>query len=870
MNTYKYVAFISYQRKDEEWAKWLHHQLEYYHLPVNSGQDNSNAINSLRPIFLDEAELAGGILSEGIEDALSHSKFLIVLCSPASAKSIWVNKEVEYFIDQGNIQNIIPVIIDGCPYSTHVDEECFGPALYNLKGSENELLGINAKFGREIASVKIVSQIIGVGFDALWNRYEREKESERQRQLEEKRRLQRIESRYLSEKGFKILQEGDNYLARRIAVRALPKNLNSTEDRPFIGPAGELLLRAFQKNDTIIKFTSAVYCTSYSPDGRLIAIGGAGHGLQILNAITGQKIKRIGSATIGNLSFSPDCKKVACSECESLVVYDLNGDYWAREVRGVRGMSTVDCVEYTKDGKYIASTCFTTHEIILWNAANLEEIRRFTGHTDLIKCLSFSMSGKTLVSGSKDETIRYWDVETGECIEYVDGFNSTVSSVCFNSDITKLLVGLGSGNVLLLDTDNVSILKKFSDHDRAVLSVRFSPDEKKIISASEDKTAVVREIDPDLSGHLIMPKKIEHADIVFCAEMSKDGKQVVTASSDYSIKFSDVTERQPYNLRSEYINSNGQKHCYTPNSRQIYIAGRLRNEKSKMLIRRWDLRSDAETDQTIETKQGIGRILLTNDAKYLILSLFDKRIILMDAKKMKILKEIKVDKLLARSTHLCNNDKEIMVVTEYGLAHFHDLETLEEVRPHYRINNYLSIYARIVLDKTDNILICAEYNNEISFHDLRERKVKKRFNTNDTRGMDVSPDSKILAVSDNQNILLWDMHHHKSIKELKGHETIVRACKFSPDGNYLLTCDEDTIKLWDIKSGECFNNFNHHEAKMAYVDFSPDGKKCVSIDENGYIKLWDFVKLQGVIDITRKRFAGYDFTDEEKVFLSLD
>ena len=43
-----------------------------------------------------------------------------------------------------------------------------------------------------------------------------------------------------------------------------------------------------------------------------------------------------------------------------------------------------------------------------------------------------------------------------------------------------------------------------------------------------------------------------------------------------------------------------------------------------------------------------------------------------------------------------------------------------------------------------------------------------------------------------------------------------------------------------------------------------------SIDENGYIKLWDFVKLQGVIDITRKRFAGYDFTDEEKVFLSLD
>lgn len=867
MKTYKYVAFISYQRKDEEWAKWLHHQLEYYHLPVNLGQEKSNAINSLRPIFLDEVELAGGILSENIEDALSHSKFLIVLCSPNSAKSIWVNKEVQYFIDQENIQNIIPVIIDGYPYSANVDEECFVPALYNLKGSENELLGINAKFGREIASVKIVSQIIGVGFDVLWNRYEREKEYERQRQLEEKRRLQRVESRYLSEKGFKILQEGDNYLARRIAIHALPENLNSTEDRPFIGPAGELLLRAFQKDDTIIKFTSAAYCASYSPDGKIIASGGVSQGLQIWDAITGQKIKDFGGSTIGNLCFSPDCKKIACAEWEELVIYDLNGDYWSKETRYVHGMKWADCVEYSSDGKLIATTCCDTHEIILWDAASLEEIRRFRGHTDRIKCLNFSPSGKTLVSGGKDETIRYWDIKTGECIEYVNDFNATVFSVRFNSDATKLLVGLESGNVLLLDTDNASILKKFSDHYGAVRSVRFSPDEKKIISASEDHSAVIREI---YSYMYSMPHKIQHENVVCCAEMSNDGKRVVTASSDYSIKISDVTKKQPYNLRFEYINSNGLEHYYTPNSRQIYISGRLQNEKSKIQIRRWDLRSDARTDQTIDTERGVGKMLLTNDAKYLLLSLNDKRIVLMDAKKMKTLKEFKVDRLHSSATHLCNNGKEIMIVTEDGFVYFRDLETFEEVRPHYQTNIYLRVDARIVLDKTENILICADNTCGISIHDLRERTSKRLLFTSYTRGLDISPDSNILAVSDSRNIILWDLHYHKSIKELKGHETTVRACKFSPDGNCLLTCDEDTIKLWDVNSGECFNNFKHHEARIEHVDFSPDGKKCLSIDEKGYIKLWDFVPLQDVIDITRKRFAGYEFTDDEKAFLSLD
>ena len=99
---------------------------------------------------------------------------------------------------------------------------------------------------------------------------------------------------------------------------------------------------------------------------------------------------------------------------------------------------------------------------------------------------------------------------------------------------------------------------------------------------------------------------------------------------------------------------------------------------------------------------------------------------------------------------------------------------------------------------------------------------------------------------------------------------IVRACRFSPDGNYLLTCDKDTIKLWDVKSGECFNNFNHHEARLKSIDFSPDGKKCISTDEKGYIKLWDFIPLQSVINVTRKRFAGCDFTDEEKALLAID
>ena len=86
----EYYAFISYQREDEKWAKWLADELEHYHLPTTlNGKDLPK---SLRPIFRDVDELSAGNLPQQIYHALSISKNLIVVCSPRSAQSEWVKK----------------------------------------------------------------------------------------------------------------------------------------------------------------------------------------------------------------------------------------------------------------------------------------------------------------------------------------------------------------------------------------------------------------------------------------------------------------------------------------------------------------------------------------------------------------------------------------------------------------------------------------------------------------------------------------------------------------------------------------------------------------------------------------------------------
>lgn len=171
----EYFAFISYQRQDAKWAEWLRRKLEHYRLPSNLRKQDPSLPKEIRPVFRDVLELSSGLLSDEIREALLESRYLIVICSPNSAKSPWVDKEVQTFIELGRAKSIIPFIIDGEPCSGNSETECFTPGLRSLKG-DDELLGINInEMGRDAAAVKVVARMFGLKFDMLWQRYQRER-----------------------------------------------------------------------------------------------------------------------------------------------------------------------------------------------------------------------------------------------------------------------------------------------------------------------------------------------------------------------------------------------------------------------------------------------------------------------------------------------------------------------------------------------------------------------------------------------------------------------------------------------------------------------------------------------------------------------
>ena len=178
----KYAAFISYSHADESWAKWLHRSLESYRVPSRLvGKIGSKGLVPKRigRCFRDQAELsAASHLGETLRQALRDAQTLIIICSPRSATSHWVNEEIKYFKSLGRNSQIYALIVDGEPNSKDPSQECFPPAL--LLGDDGqslqEPLAADARSsadGKTDGFLKLAAALLGVDFDELRQREQR-------------------------------------------------------------------------------------------------------------------------------------------------------------------------------------------------------------------------------------------------------------------------------------------------------------------------------------------------------------------------------------------------------------------------------------------------------------------------------------------------------------------------------------------------------------------------------------------------------------------------------------------------------------------------------------------------------------------------
>ncbi len=190
----KYWAFLSYSHRDAEWGDWLHKALETYRVPrrLPGKQSRDGTVpERVFPIFRDREELpVSANLGTNINQALEESRYLIVICSPHSAQSRWVNEEIKTFRKLGRADRILALIVAGEPNASDgkpgfsATEECFPEALRfrqmvngEITAEWTELIAADAREGKDEktnAKLKLLAGLLGVNYDDL-----RQREQER-------------------------------------------------------------------------------------------------------------------------------------------------------------------------------------------------------------------------------------------------------------------------------------------------------------------------------------------------------------------------------------------------------------------------------------------------------------------------------------------------------------------------------------------------------------------------------------------------------------------------------------------------------------------------------------------------------------------
>ena len=237
---------------------------------------------------------------------------------------------------------------------------------------------------------------------------------------------------------------------------------------------------------------------TFSPDGKTLASGGkAGYGegvIYLWDADTGARLNTLTGHTdlVITVAFSPNGKTLASAGWDGTIrLWDVDTGKPISTLTGYgKIFSSVESVAFSPNGKTLATSWDDT--ILLWDADTNTHINALTGHTDRVTSVAFSSDGKTLASGSLDDTVRLWNAQTG-VLQYTlteEGLAYNAIHVAFSPDGQTLAGGGGenyfdasigtsvdSGTIYLWDTDTgIRINTLTGQHTNPVTSVAFSPD----------------------------------------------------------------------------------------------------------------------------------------------------------------------------------------------------------------------------------------------------------------------------------------------------------------------------------------------------------------------------------------------------------
>jgi WD40 repeat protein len=568
----KYWVFISYSHADESWADWLHKALERYRIPRRLvGRQTAFGIipKRLFPVFRDRDELPGApSLPDKIEEALANSGSLVVICSPRSAVSQWVDKEITSYKQMGGAGRLFCLLVDGEPNaSDHPEQgllEAFPVALRYEVGKDGkrvrldtEPIAVDVRKGKDTrtkAKIRLLAGILGLDFDELWRRDRRRKFWrriqlatvgalvlltlsavwwDRQKALEEQTRITEheqavVRANALASSALSVRQQRGDMLELSVllATEAMKRALFLDHFSPEINQIlrDGLAMLPQRLGPALPHGPSYDTHPSFSPSGKWIAHF-KGAKAWIRDFESGQVIAELQHA--GDVKFAvfgPASRWFATAAANGRV-YLWDTATW-QSVNNLEHGAEVSRVVFAANGSRLASV--GGQSIRLWETGSGKQEVNLR-HDGGISAVAFGDTDDRLWSASQDGTARLWDLNSGEEVSRLKHASQWPGKMSFSPDARFLAVALDGVTVWNLESGKEVGQTQLPNQ---AYDVDVSLDGK--VAVASGRSVLLWDV---AAGRRLL---LNHEDTVWDVEFSQDGRWLMSASPDRTARIWDT------------------------------------------------------------------------------------------------------------------------------------------------------------------------------------------------------------------------------------------------------------------------------------------------------------------------------------------